>query len=105
MTRTLTALPLTVGAIVSAVALAGCKSERAPTFVSSDDVKELAPAAQMQLEKELEATFQKHDAWALAGKGKNTSRQYDIPWSSGARLGECTTTSTSIVELVIYVLK
>ena len=47
----------TILLLFCAVALAGCKSERAPTFVSSDDVKELAPAAQMQLEKELEATF------------------------------------------------
>ena len=41
----------------AAVALAGCKSERAPSFVSSDDVKELAPAAQEKVFAELTATF------------------------------------------------
>ena len=47
----------TIWLLFCAVALAGCKSERAPSFVSSDDVKELAPAAQEQLVSELTATF------------------------------------------------
>lgn len=47
----------TILLLFCAVAISGCKSERAPSFVSSEDVKELAPAAQEQLVTELAATF------------------------------------------------
>lgn len=47
----------TIWLLFCAVALAGCKSERAPSFVSSEDVKGLAPVAQEQLVAELTATF------------------------------------------------
>lgn len=47
----------TIWLLFCVLAITGCKSERAPSFVSSEDVKSLVPAVQKQIGEELAATF------------------------------------------------